>query len=96
MVFSQYYLIKSELIIYYYIILSSYTFPRQRLVSQTMSGQEVFMRGLYELCTGANKTIMSYIWPNGNQTMNYFGVILSINGIGCYRTSVGRVVSVKV
>jgi hypothetical protein len=95
MVFS-YYLIKSELIIYYYIILSSYTFPRQRLVSQTMSGQEVFMRGLYELCTGANKIIVSYIWPNGNQTMNYFGVILSINGIGCYRTSVGGVVSVKV
>ena len=28
----------------------------------TMSGQEVFMRGLYELCTGAKKTIVSEIF----------------------------------
>ena len=28
----------------------------------TMSGEEVFMRGLYELCTGAKKTLVSKVF----------------------------------
>ena len=42
----------------------------------TMSGQEVFMRGLYELCTGAKKTIVSEIFgrhPSDQcRAFNYF------------------------
>ena len=41
-----------------------------------MSGQEVFMRGLYELCTGAKKTIVSEIFgqhPSDQcRDFNYF------------------------
>ena len=42
----------------------------------TMSGQEVFMRGLYELCTGAKKTIVSEIFgrhlSDQCRAFNYF------------------------
>ena len=42
----------------------------------TMSGEEVFMRGLYELCTGAKKTLVSEVFgrhPSDQcRAFNYF------------------------